>query len=95
MQGKVKQPTSVAVSDNGLIAVGDPILGKVFILDQEDHIRNEFTINLGESSDSKPGLLWLPDGNLLYTDATDGVMWRVNVMEPYFTNGTIYNGLMI
>jgi hypothetical protein len=76
-EGQVGQPTSVAISETGFIAIGDPILGKIFIVDQEDQIQHEFAISQGDSSDIKPGLLWLPDDSLLYTDASDGLMWQV------------------
>ena len=76
-EGHAGQPTSVAISETGLIAIGDPILGKVFIVDREDHIQHEFAISPGDSSDRKPGLLWLPDDSLLYTDASGGLMWQV------------------
>jgi streptogramin lyase len=68
------QPTSVAVSKDGLIAVGDPVVGKITILDQDQKILNVMPISQGDSSDAKPGLLWLANGNLLYTDAVQGVL---------------------
>jgi sugar lactone lactonase YvrE len=71
------QPTSVAVAIDGRVAVGDPVVGRVLILDASGNIQAEYPVNIGDSSDDKPGLVWLPDGGLIYTDAVGGRMvWR-------------------
>jgi len=71
--GKFGQPTSVSVSSKGWLAVGDPIVGKIFIVDPAGVIQNEYSIAPGGGTTvEKPGLIWLSDDNLLYTDPLAG-----------------------
>ena len=63
-----EQPTSVAVSPDGRIAVGDPVAGKVTINSSSGKLLAQYSIGLGDTGTDKPGLLWLNDGSFIYTD---------------------------
>jgi Dolichyl-phosphate-mannose-protein mannosyltransferase len=63
-----EQPTSVAVSPDGRIAVGDPVAGKVTINSSTGKLLTQYSIGLGDTGTDKPGLLWLKDGSFIYTD---------------------------
>src|SRR5271157_2081332 len=63
-----EQPTSVAVSPDGRIAVGDPLAGKVTINSSTGKLLSQYSIGLGDTVTDKPGLLWLKDGSFIYTD---------------------------
>ena len=64
-----QQPTSVAVAPDGRIAVGDPAVGKITVNSSTGELLSEYPITLGgDTTLAKPGLLWLQDGSLIYTD---------------------------
>jgi sugar lactone lactonase YvrE len=73
---KFPQPTSVAVAVDGRLAVGDPVAGRVLVLDPDGNVQAEYPVSIGDTSDDKPGVAWLPDGGLVYTDPVGGrVVW--------------------
>jgi hypothetical protein len=62
------QPTSIAVSPDGLLAVGDPTVGKIYVLNSQGELLNDYSIATGGTTVDKPGLVWLGNDQLLYTD---------------------------
>jgi sugar lactone lactonase YvrE len=73
------QPTSVAVAPDGRIAIGDPVVGQVVVLDSTGQLLAQYPISPGDSSDAKPGVMWLADGGLMYTDPQVGkLVWVGN-----------------
>ena len=70
------QPTSVSVSLAGQIAVGDPVAGKVTINSNDGELISEFPVSVGDTTIDTPGLLWLKDGSLIYTDPNGNrIVW--------------------
>jgi len=78
-----EQPTSVAVSSDGRVAVGDPVAGKVTINSGTGKLISEYSIGKGNTVNDKPGLLWLKDGSFIYTDP---VLNRITLID---SNGKI------
>jgi hypothetical protein len=71
-----EQPTSIAVAVDGRIAVGDPVAGKIFVSSNNGELLSEYPIGVGDTSIGKPGLLWLQNGSLIFTDpANNRIIW--------------------
>jgi sugar lactone lactonase YvrE len=71
------RPTSVAVAADGRLAVADPVMGKVYVLDSSGRIQMKCDTSTGNIVEDKPGLVWMPDGSLLVSEPGKGRVVRL------------------
>ncbi len=73
-----RQPTSIAVAEDGRIATADPDSGKVTINSNGGELLFEYPIGMSDTILNKAGLLWMPNGDLVYSDPPNNRVVRVD-----------------